>query len=76
MKNEKKRSSEPYMRADFCPDVNEFPPKPYPWFSAKPAIVLAFDWNVLASAPQMGHCQSFGRVCSKHAFTPACITRC
>jgi len=64
IKKEKPTSSDPYINADFCPEVRELPPKPYPWFSANPAITRALDWNVLASAPQIGHCQSFGKLCN------------
>ncbi len=30
IKKEKPTSSEPYINADFCPEVRELPPKPYP----------------------------------------------
>ena len=50
------------MRIDFCPPVRELPPRPYFWFSLKPATVLLFDTNEVFSAPHTGHLQSAGKL--------------
>ena len=65
-KNRKKKArSDPKINRLFCPPVRELVPSPYLWFSAKPAISFAFDWNLSLSAPQMGQFQSSGRPCNR-----------
>jgi hypothetical protein len=62
--------NEPKISKLFCPLVIELVPRPYFWFSAKPAISLALDWNVFLSAPHMGQFQSSGRSCSSAQQSP------
>lgn len=63
MKRRKKKKRDPKMRMLFCPDVMELVPRPYFWFSAKPATSKALELNFSFGAPQMGQFQSSGRSC-------------